>query len=116
MEHGHAEPTAVIARGVIRGHEAGGEVVLENTSQGGVLHLKNYWIAPGAPDVRVYLSPDASGEVEVEGAVDFGRVQAFSGEVSYPIPEGVAAAQMRAVVVYCKVYSVTFGVAILEHV
>jgi hypothetical protein len=42
MEHNEAERATVIARGVIHGHEAGGEVVLERTLQGDVLRLKDY--------------------------------------------------------------------------
>ena len=116
MEQNEISQPTVIARGIIRGHEASGEVVLENSSEGEVLHLKNYWIAGGAPDVRIYLSPDERGKVKVEGAIDFGRVSAFSGDVSYAIPKDRPARQMRTVVVYCKVYSVTFGVAVLEPV
>ena len=115
MEHNETERATVIARGVIHGHEAGGEVVLERTPQGDVLRLKDYWIAPGAPDVRVYLSPDVAGDPEVEGAVDFGKITTFSGDASYPIPGEVSIEDMRSLVVYCKVYSVSFGVAVLER-
>lgn len=116
MEQHRVGQTKVIARGVIRGPEAGGEVVLESSSQGEVLRLEDYWIAQGAPDVRIYLTPDNTGNVEVDEAVDFGRVSAFSGlRLSYPIPKDRCARQMHAVVVCCKVYSVTFGVAVLDH-
>ncbi len=107
----------IVARGVLRGHEAGGEVVLETTALGSVLRLKEYWIAQGAPDVRIYLTPDKAGNVEIDGAIDLGKVTTFSGRVSaYAIPEGISLRQMGAVVVYCTVYSVTFGVAALDPV
>ena len=63
-------PAVIVARGVLRGHEAGGEVVLETTAQGDVLHLKNHWIAPGAPDVRIYLTPDKAGNVTIDGVIE----------------------------------------------
>ena len=116
MEPNTGQQSGIIARGVIRGHEAGGEVVIEALPEGDVLHLRDYWIAEGAPDVRIYLSPDESGEVETEGAIDFGQIKVFSGDVSYLIPREAAVRDMRTVVVYCKVYSVTFGVAVLEYV
>ena len=107
----------IIARGVLRGHEAGGEVALATTAQGDVLRLEEYWIAPGAPDVRLYLTPDKAGNVAVEGAIDLGNVTAFSGRsAAYAIPEGTPLRQMGAVVVYCTVFSVTFGVAVLDLV
>ena len=107
----------IIARGVLHGHEAGGEVFLETTPQGDVLRLKAFWIAPGAPDVRMYLTPDKAGAVAVDGVVDLGKVTTFSGRSAvYPIPEGVPLRQMGAVVVYCTVFSVTFGVAALDAV
>ena len=112
MENG----AEVVAKGTIQGHEAGGEVVIERSPEGYVLHLKDYWIAQGAPDVHIYLSPDKGGDAEVEGAHDFGKTMQFSGELSYPIPKDYEVSQIRSVVVYCKVYSVTFGVAVLEHV
>lgn len=116
MEPNRNQQPAVIARGVIQGPEAKGEVVLEATPEGYILHLSNYWIAEGAPDVHIYLSPDEAGNVEMEGVIDFGRIESFSGDITYPIPTGAVARSMRSVVVYCKVYSVMFGVAALEFV
>ena len=75
-----------IATGTIRGPEAGGEAQLIRTAKGDTLALKDYWIAPGAPDVHVYLSPDKTGSVAVEGIHDFGRITQLSGEISYDIP------------------------------
>lgn len=116
MSNRETEPRQVIARGVIRGPEAGGSVTLETSDQGAVLRLEDYWIAQGAPDVRVYLTPDRDGRVEVEGSLDFGKVTSFSGSLSYAVPAGARTRKMSAVVVYCKVFSVTFGVAPLERV
>ena len=105
----------IIARGTLQGPEAGGEVVMERSPEGHMLHLKDYWIAQGAPDVHIYLSPDKGGAAEIEGVHDFGKTTQFSGELSYPIPDGYEVSEIRSVVVYCKVYSVTFGVARLER-
>ncbi len=114
MGQNESDGRKIIARGIIRGHEAGGKVVLESGPEGTVVRLEDYWIAAGAPDVRVYLSPDKAGNVEIEGVVDFGRVNSFSGQLSYNIPEAIPVQEIGSLVVYCKVYSVTFGVAVLE--
>ena len=105
----------IIASGDFDGHEARGNATITQSEEGYTLHLKDYWIAPGAPDVRVYLSPDDNGAVEVEGVVDFGQIQQLTGQISYPIPATVSIQTMKSVVIYCKVYSVLFGYGKLEH-
>lgn len=104
----------MLARGVVRGHEASSEVRLERTPEGDILHLVDYRVAAGAPDVRVYLSPYEAGKVDLEGAVELGRITVFSGDARFLVPEGVPSEEMRAAVVQCTKYSVTFGVAVLE--
>lgn len=106
----------VIATGTIRGPEAGGEAALIRTVDGDLLQLSDYWIAEGAPDVRVYLSPDKAGSVIIEGALDFGRITCLSGQVSYAIPQNYPTMDVKTVVVHCTRFHVTFGVAVLEHV
>lgn len=105
----------ILASGTIRGPEAGGKAQLVRTANGDSLTLKDYWIAPGAPDVHVYLSPDKAGSVTVEGIVDFGRITQLGGEISYEIPEDYPTETVQSVIVHCTQFSVTFGVAELEH-
>ena len=105
----------IVARGSIHGHEAGGTVVLETSDGGSRLRLEDYWIAQGAPDVRIYLTPSATGDVGAEGTLELGRVSAFSGsKLAYAIPAQTFLEHAAAVVIYCKAFSVTFGVALLE--
>ena len=108
-------PGQVVAKGTIRGPEAGGAVVVEVSGSKAVLRLEDFWIAEGAPDVRVYLTPDSGGNVGVTGVVEFGKVTAPSGSLAYDIPDVTPIRSMRAVVVYCKAFGVTFGVAELGH-
>ena len=113
LEHNQTDREKTIANGVIHGHEAGGEMELVTSSHGQFVRLKDYWIAEGAPDVRIYLSPDETGDVNVDGVIDLGKVVSFSGNASYEIPKDSLTRHFRSLVVYCKVYSVTFGVAVL---
>lgn len=107
----------VVARGSIHGHEAGGTVVLETSDGGSRLRLEDYWIAQGAPDVRIYLTPSMTGDVGVEGTLELARVTSFSGsKLEYAIPARTSLEHVAAVVIYCKAFSVTFGVAALERV
>jgi hypothetical protein len=46
VKRNEAGGARVVARGVIRGPEAGDEAVLESSSQGEVLRLEDYQIAP----------------------------------------------------------------------
>ena len=100
----------ILATAEISGHEATGSARISRAGNGDlVLKLIDYHIAPGAPDVRVYLSPSEDANVRADGVVDLGRVTQFDGHIDIAIPAGVDVAAFRTVVVYCKVYSVEFG-------
>ena len=105
----------MVAAGSITGLEAGGKATLLIDESGAKsLNLEGYWIADGAPDVHVYLTPDATGNVQVDGAVDFGRVNAISGNIVFDIPSETEVEEMRAVVIYSRAFSTTFGTAPLD--
>jgi len=100
----------IIATATISGHEARGRASIRSLPSGEmILQMDDYWIAPGAPDVHVYLTPERNGEVAGAGVVDFGRITKLSGSIQYPIPPDTDIQQIQKVVVYCKVYSVLFG-------
>lgn len=102
--------SGVIATAVIEGPEARGNAALVRGDTGRVvLGLSDYWIAPGAPDVRVYLTPSADGDTDAEDTVDLGRVRQLTGALDLDVPPDVRVERMRVVVVLCKVYSVEFG-------
>lgn len=106
----------VIATGIITGPEARGDVTVTRDGDGGVtVRISNVWIAPGAPDVRIYLSSDPEGDLRSGTMTELGKVTELTGELSYDVPAGLEAPDMRSLVVYCSVYSVTFGVAVLEY-
>ena len=106
----------VVAFGTIAGPEASGRVAITSDDRGSItVRITDTWIAPGAPDVRVYLTPDPGGDVTVDGTIELGKVTALSGELVFGVPPDVDLADLHALVVYCSVYSVTFGVAPLER-
>jgi len=114
--HGQGEDT-VVATGVIIGPEAKGTVTITSSDTSGItVHIEDAWIAPGAPDVRVYLSADRGGDVTTGASVELGIVTALTGHLVFAVAPAVGLSAMRSLVVYCKVYSVLFGVAPLEHV
>ena len=88
-----------------RRHDGGGEPVVR---------LTKLWVAPGAPDVRVYLASDPEGDVKTGVLVELGKLTTLSGDFAFAIPPGTDLGDIRTLVVYCSVYSVTFGVAPLE--
>ena len=104
----------LLASGTIKGPEAGGAVSIVKTEDDLKLILTDYWIAPGAPDVRIYLSPHATGQVD--DAVDLGPMHQLEGTIELALSHNTRPETIKSVVVYCKVFSVTFGVGVLEHV
>ena len=47
-----------IAKAVIAGHEAKGNASIVQADDGSLkIKLTDFWIAPGAPDVRIVISP-----------------------------------------------------------
>ncbi|MGI9595655.1 MAG: hypothetical protein ACR2QK_05825, partial [Acidimicrobiales bacterium] len=64
----------VLATATIDGPEARGEAQLLQAPDGTVtVELDQFWVAPGAPDVRLFISPDPAGDVD-DDASDLGPV------------------------------------------
>ena len=103
-----------LAQGTIEGPEANGAASLVHMGDEIKLVLKDYWIAPGAPDVRVYLSPHTSGSVE--SAVDLGPIHQHEGSIEFLVSQDTFLESIKSVVIFCKVYSVTFGIGLLHPV
>lgn len=83
-----------------------------------LVHLEtDFEVGPG-PKFHVYLVPDAeiTTETPVEESmyVDLGRLKAFSGGQSYPIPVGVDVRKYKSVVIWCEHFNVLISPAVLE--
>ena len=98
----------VLAEADITGPEARGAATLVADGDSAVVSVRELWVAPGAPDVRLYLSPHEDGRIDT-GAVDLGSLADGVRSVERAVPPGVDATAMGSVVVYCGVYSVHFG-------
>ena len=105
----------IISSGELMGvdafHTGSGQVHLIEGPDGElILRFENYDVRNG-PDLHVYLTPDAGGDVGVAGAVDLGQIKATSGSVNYTLPEGLDPSVFQSVVIYCEPFQVTFAVA-----
>lgn len=101
----------LLAQGSLSGHEARATVTIVRGADGTVvLTLADLWIAPGAPDVRIYLGTNPEGRVD-DSALDLGKPPSEYGQTSIPLPPAALNTKWGSVIVYCKVYSVLFGFA-----
>lgn len=99
----------VLATATIAGPEARGQAQLVQGGDGTVtLEVDQFWVAPGAPDVRLFVTPNPAGNVD-QAATDLGPVPDQQGTLSRQLPTDLAPAEVLSVIVYCKVYSVRFG-------
>ena len=114
-----AAPVAV-ASGSFEGrssHSTTGSALLLPTATGSrILRLEDLRTDNG-PDLRVYLSAagaDASGSALADDFVDLGALKGNIGSQNYEVPSGTDLGKYRTVVVWCRRFSVAFGVAGLD--
>jgi hypothetical protein len=88
-----------------------GIVRLVRIGEDRVLRFENVDIA-GAPDMYVYLSDRTDGQPGT--FVDLGKLKATNGSFNYSIPAGANISSVRAVVVWCRQFSVTVTYAVLS--
>ena len=103
----HADPSDPVHYG------AGRVTVFE-----GLVHLEeDFEVGPG-PKFHVYLVPKAevarSADVKGTMYVDLGRLRAFKGSQSFPVPAGVDLAAFGSVVIWCEQFGVLISPATLE--
>jgi hypothetical protein len=85
--------------------------LVETSPRQFTLRLEQFSVRNG-PDLFVYLSPEADGYAK--GAIELGRLKATDGSFNYRIPAGTDVSRVRSVVIWCKAFSVPFGVAQLR--
>lgn len=92
--------------------------------KGGVIVYKDsvrlgpdFQVGPG-PKFHVYLVPKApvttSADVRSSMFVDLGRLRAFKGAQTYPVPAGVDLKNYPSVVIWCEEFSVLISSATLQ--
>ena len=99
----------LVSRATITGPEARGDarVTVDDTGEA-TLTLEDLWVAPGAPDVRLYVTRRGDGAID-ETAIDLGHMADGLTRHEAQLPADLDPAELSFVIVYCKVFSVHFG-------
>ena len=116
-----AEATQILARGEFRSLEHdthGSATTLELPDGSRFLRLEGLDTSNG-PDLRVYLSEvPASDDWYAYGErfVDLGSLKGNRGDQNYALPEELDLSRFKSAVIWCRRFTVGFGVAPLEKV
>lgn len=96
-------------------HATSGTAAVVELAQGGrVLTLTDLRTDNG-PDVRVYVVPGGSNpDGKVDGGIDLGALKGNIGTQQYRLPPGVRLDGGASVVLWCRAFTVAFGVAQLR--
>jgi hypothetical protein len=93
-------------------HFARGTARLLETAPGRfAVRFEDFSVRNG-PDLYIYLSPDPDGYAK--GAIELGKLKATDGSFNYALPADIDVGAARSVVIWCKAFSVQFGVAELK--
>jgi hypothetical protein len=109
-------PAAVEAKGEFRSleHDTTGTATLLRLDDGSlVLRFEDLSTLNG-PDLRVYVSSapaDADPSTFGTGSIDLGSLKANEGDQNYEVPDDVSANELASAVIWCRRFSVGFGVA-----
>jgi hypothetical protein len=95
-------------------HQTTGSALLLRLADGSLLlRLENFSTSNG-PDVHVYLSPapaEGSPDAFGQNPVELGSLKANQGNVNYAVPANTDLGAIKSAVIWCKRFSVGFGVA-----
>jgi hypothetical protein len=106
----------VLARGQFRSleHHTTGWALLVRLANGDVLLRLERLDTLNGPDLHVYLSEVAAGgdaRAYGERFVDLGKLKGNKGNQNYRVPAKVDVSRYRSAVIWCKRFTVGFGVA-----
>jgi hypothetical protein len=111
---------AALARGTFAGaddfHRGSGTATVYRLDGQTVLRLDPFHVTNG-PDLYVLLTTHAAPKTRadvMEGYVEVARLKGNIGGQNYTLPVGLALADYKAIVIYCKPFHVVFAVAPLE--
>jgi hypothetical protein len=111
--------SSVLAAGSFRSleHETTGRVVLVRVTDGRVFLRFEDLDTLNGPDLRVYLSEVPAGDdahAYGERFVDLGQLKGNKGNQNYLVPGRVDPTRFKSAVIWCRRFTVGFGVAPLE--
>lgn len=93
-------------------HDISGTAHFIPTTSGVVLRLEELRTSDG-PDVRVYLSTRANGQVGA-GDLQVAPIKGNQGDQNYLLPVATDVSNYQSVVIWCERFSVGFGHAVLK--
>lgn len=93
-------------------HDISGTAHFIPTTSGVVLRLEELQTTNG-PDVRVYLSTRANGQVGA-GDLQVAPIKGNRGDQNYLLPVATDVSKYQSVVIWCERFSVGFGHAVLK--
>lgn len=97
-------------------HETTGTAAVIDLADGGRRLTLTDLETDNGPDLFVYLVPGRSNAGgDVDGGTSLGRLKGNIGTQQYEVPEDVRIADGAAVVIWCRAFTVAFGVAQLER-
>lgn len=97
-------------------HPTTGRALLVDLPDGCTLLRLEDLDTSNGPDLRVYLStlPEGrDGRSYGDGAIDLGALKGNRGDQNYAVPTGTDLSRYRSVVIWCRRFTVAFGVASL---
>ena len=118
VAEGVAPPSLPAPRAELRGiegHDGTGTAEVVSTDEGRVLHLDLDF--DNGPDLRLYLAAaPADGDPDAldDDVVDLGALKGNRGTQSYLLPDDVDLGRHGTVVIWCRRFSVGFGVGALS--
>ncbi|MCB0388799.1 MAG: DM13 domain-containing protein [Winogradskyella sp.] len=107
----------VVATARVEGPEAKGDakiVSLENGTH--ELQLTDFWVAPGAPDVKIVFSQDPNGVITNDTIRYIADMPSGNFSKNFSIDHLDDLAQIKTLIVYCKQFFAHFGHGILNKV
>jgi Electron transfer DM13 len=109
--------TVAVGSFVSQEHTTSGQALVVDVPGGGrTLRFEGFDTSNG-PDLRVYLSTaqaDADWKAFDDDFVELGKLKGNKGDQNYEIPAGLDLGKYGRAVIWCKRFSVPFGVAALS--
>ncbi|WP_103070181.1 DM13 domain-containing protein [Aquimarina sediminis] len=106
----------ILAKAKIEGPEAIGDAKIVTHDNGThELQLSNFWVAPGAPDVRIVFSKDPKGNLQEKSIRFIAMMPDGNFNKSFLIDHLDDFDEMKTLIVYCKQFFAHFGHGTLQR-
>lgn len=107
----------IIATARIEGQEAVGSATIFSNKEGNyTLRLTDFWVAQGAPDVKIVFSEDPNGIINNNTICYIADMPSGNFNQDFPIDHLKDFYKMKTLIVYCKQFFVHFGHGTINRV